>query len=510
MTDTHLEIERTYDLPEGDDLPDLVGIGSIARTEHAEPFVLDATYWDTERYDLVASRVTVRRRTGGHDAGWHIKRSASDTVRHEQHFPLTEDADTVPDEVLGALFTERRGRGLRPVVRITTTRTVTRLLDEDDEQVAELADDAVVAQRLDDAAPATPRTWREVEVETVGDVDEQVAHELFASLDGRFAAVGAAPAAVASKLARGLEGAPAARLRTADKPEKGTAARALTKRLRKLRTALLGQEAVLRSGGSADLRGTAGTALGIAAVLSAYRPAFPDTAAADRAAEAADALAAVTARAALAEHLVERLPYASSPAQDLLVDAMTRERILAATRERRSVAVGEVTAFLHGEPYLELLDALDDAVERPAPTAWALRSPKHVAQDVSAVEKPRVRELVRQAVADDDESVGLVDREASERTATEEAWRAATRARAAMDVLGDDAFPHALWTRIGDAADVLTERVRSLHALDVLRVHAGIAERGGEGTFGYGVLAGDRVRLAEESYDQAVHALNRV
>jgi len=510
VTDTHLEIERTYDLPEGDDLPDLIGVGSIARTEHEEPFVLDATYWDTERYDLVAARVTVRRRTGGPDAGWHIKRSASDTVRHEQHFPLTEDADTVPDAVLAALFTERRGRALRPVVQITTTRTVTRLLDEDDDQVAELADDRVVARRLDDDAPATPRSWREVEVEAAGDVDEQVAHELFASLDGRFAAVGAAPAAVASKLARGLEGAPAARLRTAEKPEKGTAARALTKRLKKLRTALLGQEALLRSGGPADLGETARTALDIAAVLSSYRPAFPATAAADRAADAADALAAVTARAALADYLVERLPSASSPAQDLLVDATTRERVLAATRERRAVAVGEVTAFLHSEPYLELLDALDDAVERPAPTTWALRSPKRVAQDVSAIEKPRVRELVRHAVADDDDTVGLVDREASERAATEEAWRAATRARAAMDVLGDDAFPHALWTRTGDAADVLTERVRSLHALDVLRVHSGIAERGGEGTFGYGVLAGDRVRLAEESYDQAVQALNRV
>lgn len=510
MTDTHLEIERTYDLPEGGDLPDLIGVGSILATDHQAPIALDATYWDTERYDLVAARVTVRRRTGGADAGWHIKRAASDTVRHEQHFPLTEDADAVPDAVLAALFTERRGRGLRPVVRITTARTITRLLDEDGEQVAELADDRVAAQRLDDDAPTTPRTWREVEVETVDGVDEQVAHELFAALDARFAAVGAAPAAVASKLARGLAGAPAPRLQTADKPEKGTAARALTKRLKKLRSSWLEQEARLRSGGQADLRETARTALGVAAVLGSYRPAFAATEAADHAAEAADGLAAVTARAALADYLVERLPYASSPAQDLLVDAMTRERVLAATRERRAVAVREVVAFLHGEPYLELLDALDDAVERPAPTDWALRSPKHVAQDVSAIEKPRVRELVQRAVSDDDESVGLVDREASERAATEDAWRAATRARAAMDVLGDDAFPHALWKRIGDAADVLTERVRSLHALDVLRVHSGIAERGGEGTFGYGVLAGDRVRLAEESYDQAVHALNRV
>ncbi|WP_439690459.1 CYTH domain-containing protein [Curtobacterium sp. SP.BCp] len=513
MSDTHLEIERTYDLPEGGDLPDLIGVGGILQSDRQEPVELDATYWDTERYDLVAARVTVRRRTGGADAGWHIKRATSDTVRHEQHFPLTDDADTVPDEVLAALFTERRGRGLRPVVRITTTRTVTRLLDEDGDQIAELADDTVRAQRLDDDAPETPRTWREVEVETVGGVDEQLAHELFAALDGRFAAVGAGPAAVSSKLARGLAGAPAPRLQTGDKPEKGTAARALTKRLRKLRASLLEQQADLRDQSTAptvDLRETASTALGIAAVLGSYRPAFAPTEEFDRAAEAADGLAVVTARAALAEYLVERLPRASTPAQDALVDAMTRERILAATRERRAHAIRDVVSFLHTEPFLELLDALDDAVERPEPTAWALRSPKHVAQDVSAIEKPRVRDLVRDAVADEDAEVAVIEREAAALAATELAWTATLRARMAMDVLGDDAFPHALWKRIGNAAEVLTERVRSLHALEQLRVNSGIAERGGEGTFGYGVLAGDRVRLAEQSYDEAVHTLNRV
>ncbi|MGN6408598.1 MAG: CYTH domain-containing protein [Curtobacterium sp.] len=509
MSDTHLEIERTYDLPEGGALPDLVGIGGIIRTEHQEPFDLDATYWDTERYDLVAAHVTVRRRTGGPDAGWHIKRASSDTVRHEQHFPFTDDADAVPDEVLAALFTERRGRGLRPVVRIATTRTVTRLLDEDGDQIAELADDQVRATRLDDEAPESPRTWREVEVEIVGGVDPQVAHELFASLDGRFAAVGAGPAAVSSKLARGLAGAPAPRLQAEDKPDKGTTARVLVKRLRKLRAALLVQEARLRSGDATDLRQAAETALEIAAILGAYRPAFADGDAVDRAVEGADGLAEVTARAALAEYLVDRLPRASTPAQDELVDAMTRERILAATRERRSQAVRDVVAFLHGEPFLELLDALDDAVERPAPTAWALRSPKKVAQDVGAELKPQVRELVRAAVADDTSDTAAA-REAADRATTEAAWQATMRARLTMDVLGDDAFPHALWKRIGTAADVLTERVRSLHALDTLRTNAAIAERGGEGTFGYGVLAGDRVRLAEESYDEAVHALNRV
>ncbi|MFZ7088134.1 CYTH domain-containing protein [Curtobacterium sp. RRHDQ10] len=506
MTDTHLEIERTYDLPDGADLPDLIGVGGILRTERAEPFALDATYWDTDRLDLVAARVTVRRRTGGPDAGWHIKRAESDTVRHEQHFPLTERADAVPDELLAALFTERRGRGLRPVVHIATTRAVTRLLDEDDDQVAELADDAVTATRLDasGAAAAEPRRWREVEVETVEGVDPQIAHAFLDALDGRFAAVGAGPAAVSSKLARGIAGADAPRLRTADKPAKKTAARAVTKRLTRLRASLHRREARLRSGDTTDLRGLAATALGIAAVLGAYRRAFADTELTGRAVSAADELADVAARSASAEDLVDTLPRAATPAQEQLVDAMTRERILAATRERRDVAVRDVVRFLTSPDFLDLLDALDDAVERPTPTAWALQRPKTVAQDVAAEVKPTIRELVRASVGDDPTD------EAADRTATEAAWLATTKARIAMDVLGDEAFAHAFVRRVTVASEVLTERTQALHALEELRRLAGLASRAGEDTFGYGVLAGDRVRRAEESYDDAVHALSRV
>ena len=400
--------------------------------------------------------------------------------------------------------------GSDPVVRITTTRTVTRLLDEDGDQVAELADDRVSAQRLDADAPADPRTWREVEVEAAEGVDHA----------GRPRAVrvprrpvrrpsGPAPPPSRPSWHAGWQEHRHRASRPRTSPPRARPHAILVKRLRKLRSALLAQEARLRSGENAELRETAETTLELAALLQTYRPAFPAGDTFDRAAAGADALAEVTARAALAEYLVERLPRTTSPAQDTLVDAMTRERILAATRERRDEAVRDVVTALHGEPFLELLDALDDAVERPAPTAWSLRSPKKVAQDVTATVKPEVRELVRDAVADDTSDTADA-REAADRAATELAWQGTMRARLAMDVLGDDAFPHALWKRIGSAADVLTERVRSLWALDALRTLSGIAERGGEATFGYGVLAGDRVRLAEESYDEAVHALNRV
>jgi hypothetical protein len=504
VSDTHLEIERTYDLAPDADLPDLIGVGGILRTDRQDPFELDATYWDTERFDLVAARVTVRRRTGGPDAGWHIKRAESDTVRHEEHFPLTEDAGAVPDEVLAALFAERRGRALHPVVRIRTERAVTRLLDEDGDQVAEMADDHVTATRLDADAPDAPRTWREVEVETVEGVDQQVAMAFLDGLDARFAQQGAVPAAVSSKLARGLAGVDAPRLRSGHKPAKGTAARTLTKHVKRLRSSLYRREGRIRSGDAADLRGLAGTALGLASVLGAYRAAFADTEVTHRAVTAAVALAEVTSRAASAEDLVEQLHRATSPSQDALVDAMTRERILAATRERRDEAVRDVVRFILTPEYLDLLDLLDDAAERPAPTPWALRPPKRVAQDVTAAEKPAVRDLVRAAVGDDPAD------ETADREATERAWFAAVRMRMAMDVLGDEAFPHALARRITVAAEVLTERTQSLHALEALRYVAGVASRAGEDTFGYGVLAGDRVRRAEESYDDAVHALSRV
>jgi hypothetical protein len=35
---------------------------------------LDAIYFDTEGLRLAASRITVRRRTGGGESGWHVKR----------------------------------------------------------------------------------------------------------------------------------------------------------------------------------------------------------------------------------------------------------------------------------------------------------------------------------------------------------------------------------------------------------------------------------------------------
>ena len=73
-----LEIETKLELDPDSSLPPLakrkrlaaVGIAGVAEpvTHH-----LDAVYYDTDRLDLLRSKITLRRRTGGSDAGWHLK-----------------------------------------------------------------------------------------------------------------------------------------------------------------------------------------------------------------------------------------------------------------------------------------------------------------------------------------------------------------------------------------------------------------------------------------------------
>ena len=72
-TSRHLEVERKFDVDESTVTPSFEGIAAVARVEIAQVESLDATYFDTPKQDLAHNKITLRRRTGGHDAGWHLK-----------------------------------------------------------------------------------------------------------------------------------------------------------------------------------------------------------------------------------------------------------------------------------------------------------------------------------------------------------------------------------------------------------------------------------------------------
>lgn len=204
MSSRHIETERTYDLADAATaLPDLVGAtGGIVHTvTDVGTDELEATYVDTDDLQLIRHRVTLRRRTGGPDAGWHLKLPVQGDTRQEIHWPLG-DSDELPDEVRRAVTALAPGADLQAVVRLSTSRRRSLLADEAGLTLAELCDDHVRATLLQPDSAVT--VWREVEVELVdGSVSDLDA------VEQALQAVGAVRAATSSKLARAVSGHPA-------------------------------------------------------------------------------------------------------------------------------------------------------------------------------------------------------------------------------------------------------------------------------------------------------------
>jgi inorganic triphosphatase YgiF len=193
----HLEIEQKFDVDEGFERPSFSQLDGISA---AEPVVhlLSATYFDTADGRLAASKITLRRRTGGTDEGWHLKLPASAGARREIHAPLSAGDRQVPDELAGRVSDVTGGHALAPVATLDTERTAVSLRDDAGREVAEVADDAVTGRRLADGAELR---WREVEVEVTEaapDLQRAAAELLFAA--------GARPAGHGSKVAKVLEG----------------------------------------------------------------------------------------------------------------------------------------------------------------------------------------------------------------------------------------------------------------------------------------------------------------
>ena len=71
-----VEIERKFDVEESSVLPAFDRLPGVASVEDSVEYALDATYFDTADLALATSRITLRRRTGGEDEGWHLRHSS--------------------------------------------------------------------------------------------------------------------------------------------------------------------------------------------------------------------------------------------------------------------------------------------------------------------------------------------------------------------------------------------------------------------------------------------------
>ena len=110
-----IEIERKYAVPDGTALPPLHGVDGVVSADLRPVALLEAVYLDTEERTLLAAGIVLRRRTGGHDAGWHIKLRGP-IGRTELHAPIDEQRpDRVPDAFEAALRSRLRGRERTPI-----------------------------------------------------------------------------------------------------------------------------------------------------------------------------------------------------------------------------------------------------------------------------------------------------------------------------------------------------------------------------------------------------------
>ncbi len=200
----HLETEQKYDVEAGFALPDFGGL-TRPGGRRAEPrrYYLSATYFDTEDLDLHRNQITLRRRVGGTDEGWHLKLPVRKDTRQELHAPLDESGTgSIPARLTAQVEDITAGQRLRPIAILDTERTVVTVPGPTGEAMLEIADDRVTATRFGEPDEEAVM-WREIEVEVISAAPE--AAGLLADAGQALRKAGAKPSSSGSKLARLLQ-----------------------------------------------------------------------------------------------------------------------------------------------------------------------------------------------------------------------------------------------------------------------------------------------------------------
>jgi CHAD domain-containing protein len=420
MVMEHRETERKYEAGSAPfALPSFDGLPGVASVSDVRQDTLEAEYYDTGDLRLIGAGVTLRRRAGGADEGWHLKLPAGQDTRRELRRPLTDHDTTIPAELTELVLAYTRGEPLRPVAHISTVRRSQTLLGPDGRSLAEVAADDVTSESLGQTTTIT--SWQEAEVELTGG-----GMDLLKAADRLLRRSGLRPASTPSKLARALADRLAGPTPTAPRAAASPAGdvvlaylRAQARKMketdplvrrdepdsvhrmrvasRRLRSTLRSFGAILRAGDTRHLRGELrwlGRVLG----------------------EARDG-------EVLAERFEDHLR--RIPGELVMGPVAARLRLYFAPREQ--TAAQAVAEALDSERYLALLDELDRLLASPPFTAAAARPaggelPAAVARDYKRTRK-RMRRALRRP------------RGPARETALHSARKAAKRARYAAEVL---------------------------------------------------------------------------
>ncbi|MER6376275.1 CYTH and CHAD domain-containing protein [Streptomyces mirabilis] len=522
MADTKREIERKYEgPPAGGDapLPDLTDVPGVSGVIDKGVAELDATYYDTADQRLATASLTLRRRTGGDDAGWHLKLPVSEGVRDEIRAPLS---DTVPEDLTALVRSRIREAELVPVVRLLSARDIRHLVDASGTLLAEVSVDRVRAERLSGGAGSAE--WTEIEVELADDGDPAFLDKV----EKKLRKAGIKRSASASKLAKALDDTAPRKPEKAEKAEKAEKS---------------GKAEKAGKPGKAGKAGTTGKVADVSkATTKAAKPEPPDStprtagdhiltyARAQRDAiveldpavrrdvpDSVHRMRVATRRlrstfrsygkildrtvtdpigvelkwlaAELGvdrdqEVLTEHLTTALDDLPSDLVTGPVQARLSTWSGARRSGSRQHLIAVLDGKRYLDLLTTLDTLVAGPPLREAASKKPEKVIAKAVRKDFEKVADLVGEAL----ELPSGSERDLAMHDARKKAKRTRYAAEAATPALGDPAADlvksmKSLQTLLGDHQDSVMVR-------GALRELATEAHEAGENAFTYGVLYG--------------------
>ncbi|MFD7628205.1 CHAD domain-containing protein [Streptomyces sp. NPDC059851] len=506
MADTKREIERKFEFETSKaarrGVPDLTGTAGIAEVADRGTVDLDAVYYDTPDQRLAADGLTLRRRTGGADAGWHLKLPVSPGVRDEIAAPLS---DSLPRSLAALVRSRVRGGGLRPQVRLLSSRQVSHLLDADGTLLAELSTDSVRAEAepagteaavteaagaggaaVTEAAAGAVATWTEVEVELADGVDPA----LLDAVEKKFRKAGIRVSDAPSKLARALaETGTGPAPRPGPGPAEGTAGAYVLAYLREQRDALVAQDPAVRRNLPDSVHQMRVASRRMRSAFKTYRKIL-DREATDPIGEELRRLGRELGVDRDQEVLHERFQAGLEDLPNTLRHGPVRGRLRTWNNGRRAASRRRAVAFLDSPRHLALLDAIDALIADPPL--------------LPAAAKPAGKALPKAVLRDYERLAGRIEHALSlepgqERDhALHDARKAAKRARyaaeAAAPALGKPADRHAkamksVQTLLGDHQD-------SVVAREALRGLAEQATAAGESAFSWGVLYAREEALA--------------
>ncbi|WP_244080685.1 CYTH and CHAD domain-containing protein [Corynebacterium striatum] len=551
-TKTFLEVEAKFAVAESIQLPELTRLSGVDHIAETRKHALSAIYYDTEDLRLTHAKITLRRRTGGNDDGWHLKIPGAQG-RTEIHAELGDPVDgryEVPAELLREVRSVVRNHALEPIAQVDNNRTELVLADAQGKAVAEFCDDHVTAFSF--LPGGGQQSWREWEVELAGDLPgtkdgSRFIREATSLLIGAGARVSASPSKLKTALGDSIDSAPLPPALAHSNVEPDSAAAAVVTALKANRDKLVDYDPRVRRNewdsvhqmrvATRELRSHIQTFHGIVV--------GPEI---ERIEAELKQLASILGVARDAEVVEERwLNLLASEDSNTLDDA-TREHIShdMGTAFRR--AHRHVVAALDSDRYLALLDSLDQFLANP-PVAEDSELEFSEADDAAVISSVTPAEPTAEPAAEDSQKPAKKDEEPHDMDTVmalhlNEAYKklvkrhekavknwdnleltlherenyfhdmrkAAKKLRYAAEAAGSatNLKTKNLYKACKDMQSVLGDFQDSVTSRDKLLELANTARRRGEDTFGYGLLYQRERAIGLEALDDYAESFKAI